>query len=233
MADLEAEHVAAPSTGHALAGLLTSCASLVLCPPAGTVGVILSVIAWRRATMDPAAYAGKGMAVAGAIVGTISAVALPLLAVGVVLPALNALRSDAAQIQCLNNIQALARGLIIYDETYDDLPPADNWVNLLIAEDLARPEMFVCPEARDPSVISYHYVPLPDVTPDTDWRLRWNASTVVLYEWPPHHAEGGHVCYADTSVVIMDPESLQALIDSLTLPDGTPVTAHLHPMPAP
>lgn len=215
--------VGTPSSGLALAGLLTSCASLVLCPLAGVAGVIMSVIAWSKASKDPVHFGGKGMAIAGTMIGTFSTVVIPLLMIGILLPALGAAREVAGQLRCATNLRMISQVMVLYEQSYGELPPADDWVNVLIAEGLVPREAFVCPDSTDPSVVSYHFVPTDQVT--------WDAQDVLVYEWPAHHTDGANVGYADTRVVVEPEARLEMILHGLTLPDGT--KPHERPMPAP
>lgn len=213
------------SSGLALAGLLTSCASLVVCPLAGVVGVILSVVAWVKATKEPERFGGKGMAIAGVCVGVFATVIIPVVLIGIMLPAIGQARQVAEQLRSASNMRMIAQGLIIYEQMYDTLPPADSWPTALVREGLVTRDVFVSPGAIDTSVVSYHFVPYEKVT--------WYFDDVLLYEWPMHHEGGGNVCYSDNRVVFELEPRFSTIVQGITLPDGTPVQPHLNPLPAP
>lgn len=74
-----------PRTGLAVAALVVGLLSLA-CWPLGLVGVILGAVAFFRATREPKAWGGRGLAAGGALAG---GVAVVILAVAVVFTALS------------------------------------------------------------------------------------------------------------------------------------------------
>jgi hypothetical protein len=213
--------------GMAITGFVFSLLGmLLLCGPFGLVGLILCGIAMSRASSQPQAYGGKGLAIAGLTMGILSLVGTVLLLPAILLPALGQARETARLLKSTTQARGITLALVLYSQEYGDhLPPADaDWVRLLIDGGYATPEMFVSPVAADPTVISYHYVPAETLT--------FNSWQVLLYETPGHFPSGTCIGYHDNRVqFILNPEAETALTE-IRLPEGTSLP-HLNPRPAP
>jgi hypothetical protein len=168
--------VAPPFIGLSVAGFVTSLLSFFWCPLATIAGLVISIIAWARASKEPARFGGKGLAIAGTVIGAIGVVSSPLLMIWMLLPALDQASGAANQLKCSTQMRAIVQGMIIYSQNHDDaLPPADNWAQTLLDLGYIAPDMLVCPSADDHTVVSYHVVPMD--------QLLWDGNQVLMY--PP------------------------------------------------
>ena len=182
----------------------------------GVVAVVTGIVGITQ-TADRA-KSGRGMAMAGVVLGIIS-----LLSPVVLLPALNAAREQANRVHCAQNLRQIGHSLLAYADIHDDRfpekledlmqmpapPPAAAFV---CPDDTKTPPSGISPEATaldlaDGHHCSYLYVGdglKSDSPPDT----------VLLYEpLSIHHDKGMHVLYADGRVGWLSAENAQSILD--------------------
>ena len=194
----------------AITGFVLSLLGILTCFTA-IPGVILSAIGWQKAGASPETHGGKGLAIAGVVVGGVSLLlgllSVPLL-VAVMLPAIAQARQSAHEAMSMAHARAITQGLIAYSADYDNaLPPPDaDWVALLIDGGHVQPELFVSPSAEDESVVSYHYVPAPQLTSEPTQPL--------VYETPDLRARPGAIVgFHDSRVEVLDGPTFEALLE--------------------
>jgi Domain of unknown function (DUF4190) len=93
--------------------------------PLGIAALILGIVALVQIADPQRHLAGKGMALAGTILGGLSIVMLPILALlaGILLPALGAARTAAMDAKDMSNIRQIGIGMIAYAYDHNDVLP--------------------------------------------------------------------------------------------------------------
>jgi prepilin-type processing-associated H-X9-DG protein len=113
--------------GLAIASLV--CAIVGFCIPVvgGILAVVLGAVAISKINKSAGAIGGKGLAVAGLVVGAISILLLPLM-VALLLPAMMGAREMAYNAQSQANVKQLGAATMGYAAEQDgQLPPPDSW----------------------------------------------------------------------------------------------------------
>lgn len=164
----------------------------------------------------------KGMS-GGAIAAIIGGAVLLIVVlcggfVALMLPALGKAREAAQQAMSSAQMKMISMSLQQYAlDNADQLPEAGADLPSRLAKYGASANMFTSPSAPAGGP-SYIYVPQGKLGD-----IKNPSQTVVLYENPAIPSTmGWNVAYADGSVILISPERYQPLINSITLPDGTP-----------
>ena len=186
--------------------------------PVGIVGLVLGIIALVRISRQPARFGGRGMAIAGVCTGALSLIAVPIL-LAIMLPSLSRARELSKRIVCSSQLQAIGMAMTQYSLSTG---AACTDFDQLLDAGYVSPGQFRCPsDAQGPC--SYYFVPHPDPAAE-DYA---DPKRIVVYEHPLiHGGEGGNVLWADGHVSFEKSPGYDQLIDSLTLPDGTPFAPH-------
>jgi prepilin-type processing-associated H-X9-DG protein len=218
-----ASHSGQPATqGLAIGALVCGIIGLLGCPPVGIVGLILGIVAVVKASQAPERYGGKGLAIGGICTGAVSILFVPLL-ISILLPSLSRARELSKRTVCAANMRGIGQSMYIYAQDGGMFPEEGaDWQGRLVGAGLTMPQQFLCPSDSLVSGSSYYYVPGYGVESDPE--------QVILYEDPAiHGGEGGNILTQDGHVGFVRSPRYEEMIDSITLPDGTPWAPHKGP----
>jgi len=194
----------APRTSKlAVWSLILGC--LFFIPPVGIVALVLGIIAITKISSSEGALAGKGYAIAGTVLGSLSILlvcsVVPWL---MVMPALNQANLQAQSVSCRSNLKQLGLSFAMYQSDYGGgLPPN---LQMLADQGYAKdPDLFACPAvgsaSLDPSDLdatsSYYYARV--TRPE-------NVVGRIPLMWEKryaHTASGVNVLFSDFSVAFM------------------------------
>lgn len=204
------------SSSLAITGFVLSLIALVILPPLGIVGLILSAIAWNRASQEPDRYEGKGFAIAGTIIGalcTLLSCLLVILLPALILPALGTARESAREIKSMTQVRAIATAMVQYQQQYSVEVPADaDWQDALSF--YLPADIFIAPGDEDPSTPSYFRIVWPESdTPQTGRRI-------VIVEDPALRLDSTIIGYSDGAAEVVDDAELRRLLQNADLPPG-------------
>lgn len=131
-------------TSLVLGILSISCLSIL----AGIPAVITGHIARGRAKKQPELYGGEGFALAGLIMGYISAamaiLIIPIMA-ALLLPALAKAKEKATTIRCVNNMKQIGLAARLWSNDHNEMYPPDF---LTMSNELYSPKILVCPSDK-------------------------------------------------------------------------------------
>ncbi len=203
---------APPGQGAAITSLVLSLVGITTSVlPLGIAGGVVGLVALRRIRREPHRYGGRGMAMAGAIIGgvclllTIAAVALMLIFWSALSGGFTAINHE---VDCVDNLAQVARALLQYESEFGVYPES---LDALVADGRLTVNDVTCPAAA-PGATSYHYVP--------GYTSAAPGSPVIVFDDPNNHGSGGCVMQADGSVVWMDNPAFTALVNSVKAQAG-------------
>ncbi|HNB59149.1 MAG TPA: DUF4190 domain-containing protein [Phycisphaerales bacterium] len=165
-----------------VSGLAITALVLSLVPGVGLLGVIFGIAALLTMNNSSPARSGKGLAIAGIVVGFVTSALGVLLCAGILLPALGKARESARELKSRSQLALMTQSLLAYaQDNRDHLPEiATGWEQRLSATGLS-PGAFESPRKdADWTGPSYIYVP-PATSVD---RVPNPSQTVILYEDP-------------------------------------------------
>jgi hypothetical protein len=137
----------------AIASFVMGLVSLVICvlwPILVLPAIICGIIALVKISGSGGSLKGTGYAITGIVLPAVMAILLPLLAMflAIMMPALNKAKDVSQRIVCATNLRGLSCAMVIYANDYDDqLPPADQWCDLLITKADVSPKSLLCPDS--------------------------------------------------------------------------------------
>jgi predicted Zn finger-like uncharacterized protein len=148
------------TNGFAIASLI--CGILGCTGIGGILAIVFGILGIQK-TKDPR-YGGKGMAIAGIIIGSLGLVA-PCM-ISILLPSLNRARETANRVKCASNMRSIGQAMIIYATSNRGYLPPDLAMVVPVG---VKMDQFVCPSASDtpasnaaglstPGHLSYVYV---------------------------------------------------------------------------
>jgi hypothetical protein len=124
-------------------GLL--CLTCIFWPLLGLPAIICGIIALVKISGSGGRLKGTGFAVTGIVIPAVMIVIMPM-ALAILMPALNRTKNIAQRVICGTNLKGLGTAMTVYANEYDDqLPPADQWCDLLITTVDVSPKSLVCP----------------------------------------------------------------------------------------
>lgn len=135
----------------AIASFVMGLLSFIICvlwPMLALPAIICGIIALVKISGSNKQLKGTGYAITGIVLPVVMAVLLPFLAMflAIMMPALNKTKHIAQRVVCATNLRGLGTALMIYTNDYDaQLPPADQWCDLLISKADVSPKSLVCP----------------------------------------------------------------------------------------
>lgn len=187
---------------------IASCGITVLL--SAPVGLILGIVAMNKIGKSPGQLRGKGLALAGIIVSSLTFLLIPIFA-AMLLPALAAAKQKAQAINCVSNEKQLALAVKMYsDDNTNHFPPAVMWCDAITRYTVGS-GLFKCPAANSSGRCDYAFNAKLDGMDDS----KIDPHTVMIFEsdagWnanggpeqmigKPRHARVFVVAYADGSV---------------------------------
>lgn len=113
------------TSGKAIGSFVFGLLSLVCAFFAGLPALILGILALSEISKDPQRLKGRGLAIAGIVLGAIgSSLATVGILIALLLPAVNAARTAARRAQTSNNLKQIGLALHNYNSTFNSFPPA-------------------------------------------------------------------------------------------------------------
>jgi prepilin-type processing-associated H-X9-DG protein len=185
------------TSGLAIASLVCG---LILCVPVCWLLAIIFGIVGINQT-GPGKRRGRGMAIAGLVLGCVGPLLMVPFLLSIMLPSLNRARETANRVKCAANERSIGQAILLYCNDNQGTYPPD-LVTLLKSEDITA-NLFVCPTSND----------TPAPTPDQllsgghcsyvylgKGFTSMTASGVILYENANDHGGGVNMLFADGSV---------------------------------
>ena len=136
--------------GLATASLVLGLLGIVPCGVFGVIGLPIGIAAMVKIGRSHGRLKGNGLAIAGISCSTAALVALvmQMFLIGLLLPALSAVRMSARQMKAFNQARQLAMAATVYANDHDNqYPPADNWVYALLDRGVINEQTLVSPFA--------------------------------------------------------------------------------------
>lgn len=204
-----------PAKGMSIAALITGILGIV--PPIGIVGIILGVIAMRRAKAEPSRYGGEGMAVGGIIAGSVTTLMVCVIGglVAILLPALGQARQVARHVHAQTNLSQIGMAIAMYASDHKDAFPPQEWKAALVPA-YTNDGVFArvgSDLGGDAFIYAIQYKRLSDVPQP--------GRTIVAYETPPCTMRGRVlVLYVDGSVRTVSEAELTAGLAAGAKPSG-------------
>lgn len=202
------------TNGWAVASLVTGIIGVCLVPLLSSLAAVVTGIV-GLAQAGRRRGSGRGMAVAGLVLGAIGLVA-PL----VLLPVLNIVREQANRVKCADNMKVLGRAMGAYaNQNAGHFP--ERLEEVLEADPSLSPSLFLCPDdskvpaaGTTPQMLaaevargqhcSYVYV-------GGDLTTSAGSDVVLLFEPLTNHHEGMNVLFADGSVKWVNRAAAQSI----------------------
>ena len=183
---------ASGTSGKAIASLVLGLFSIVGMCLTGIPGLILGIMGLNDVGKSAGRLKGKGLAICGIVLSSLGIFwTVVAILIGMLLPAVQSVRSAARQVQAQNNMRQQALAMLNYESAYRKFPKQDNnglsWrVHILpfLGEDLlysefnldepwdspnniallpAMPIFFECPSANVPPGFTVYQVPYSDM----------------------------------------------------------------------
>lgn len=180
--------------------------------PVGIAGGIVGIVALKKINREPHRYGGRGMAVAGIVIGGVCLL-LTMAVVGFLLFFWSTISGGITaldeQVTCEGQLAQVAAQMAMYEQEHGVYPDS---LETLVATGTLSVVDVTCPGAVTGGT-SYHYVP--------GFSSAAGAARVVAFDDPLNHWDGGHVVYADGRVVWLDDPQFTAVIRAVRRPDGT------------
>ncbi len=132
------------TSGLAVASLVLGVLGFVSAGLLGLVGLIMGIIAAISTSKNPQ-LKGKGLAIAGAVLGGVSLLMVPLM-ISILLPSVGAARDLARQAVALSQMNSVGQAMMMYETSDGDrLPSSDRWKTQLTDAGYIMPQNLVHP----------------------------------------------------------------------------------------
>jgi len=178
-----------PSSGLAVASLVMGVLSFIACSIfTGIPAIIAGHIAHNRSRKSPQEFGGRGMAVAGLVLGYLSLALVPVIALlaGLMLPALAKAKDKAQRINCVSNMKQIGLAARMWSNDHGGKFPPDF---ASMSNELSTPKILACPGDSSktramnwsefgPGNLTYEYL-----QPGIDEK---NVAQTVVFQCPIH-----------------------------------------------
>lgn len=116
------------SSGMAIAAMVLGIMSIFTCALTAVPAIILGIVSLVRIEKSGGSLTGRGFAIAGIIVPSVS---LPMIALlmGIMMPAMARTRQLAFRMVCATNLSGIGKAMLIYANDYDDELPRSGGIN--------------------------------------------------------------------------------------------------------
>ena len=208
--------------GLAIASLV--CGLLFFCAPISSVAALVCGLLYLL--KKPKAQEGRGMAIAGVVLGGVFSLigGIGILA-GILIPVLTSAKMAANTTQCVINLKQIGLAIRIHVDR-EGKAPAD-LETLVKTNDAPDLQLFLCKccgEKPDGSFKTRYVYRMPP----QDGAGGWSPTLIVAYDDTPCHAvgrqKGRAVLFADGSARFVPEEGFQTLLaDSPVVPEANPV----------
>ncbi len=128
---------ASKTSGAAIASLVCSIVGPCTLGLASLIGIILGIVGLVKIGKAGGAVRGKGLAIAGIVLGGLGIFIVPLigLVVAITVPAFHSAVGQAQAVVFMNNARMAGRAAMTYAVDHDDeFPPPDNWPQALMEQ---------------------------------------------------------------------------------------------------
>jgi prepilin-type processing-associated H-X9-DG protein len=189
--------MATPRTaGLAIASLVLGILSVTcLSVLAGIPALILGIMAILKIGKTPATLSGKGLAIAGTIMGGVSFALLPIMA-ALFLPAFMGARTSAVQAVCMSNVKQCTTACLLYAQENNNTLPK-NWdeAKEFLGGESVTKQTLHC--RAEPGVVCSYELVLPGKRLDANQPPN---TTIIVREIKANHRGKRVVGYADGHV---------------------------------
>lgn len=187
------------SCGFATASLVLGILGLIcILPVVGSIcAIIFGIVALSQINKSKGQLAGHGKAMAGLIMGCVSLIMIPIMAIilAMLLPAIATAREQARRVACASNEKQLALACVIYAQDYDGLLPQS--FDQLSKYGVTSDKLLKCPSDPDAAGSSYELMLAGRKLNE----IKEPSTTPLVTESPGnHHGRGSNVAYADGHV---------------------------------
>jgi prepilin-type processing-associated H-X9-DG protein len=187
--------------------------SFVVCCVTGVPAIILGALGLSDINDSKRNLSGKGMAISGIVLGSISLLFLPLVLIALLLPAVQAAREAARRAMCVNNLKMIALGMHNYESAKGRLPPAATYD--AHGKPLLSWRVLILPYVEQESLYSQFHL-------DEPWDSPHNKPLAdqmpTVFQCPSRPLPEGQTTYE----VIVDPSSLfRGTASGVTIPEVT------------
>ncbi len=171
--------------------LAVTCFSIL----AGIPALILGIVALNKIGKSAGTLTGKGLAIAGLVMGGISIMLLPITA-ALLLPAVANARGAANQAACLNNVRQCTLACQMYAQEHDGtLPNSLDDAKKLLGNEASADKVLHCRQEKG-TAASYELVTPGKKLAD----MGQPAETIIVRETKANHRGKRAVGYADGHV---------------------------------
>lgn len=220
------------TNGLALAGLICSIAGIPTCGLAGIAGIICSALGLKKAKVTGS---GRGIAIAGIVIGVLSLLFMPALLVGILLPSLQRERASqtaayaslvsslaqakekANQIKCASNLRQIGMAAQLYAQ--DNLRlrgPYGPGFDKLVQTQPISPEVFKCPSDSSSGTEQLTGNPCSYIWLGQNLNVSSNPNCVLAYEPLTNHGNvGSNFLFADGHVEFIVAKDAAGIVQQL------------------
>ena len=169
------------------------------------IGLILGVIALISMGKQPRQLRGRGLAIAGVVVSSVSFFVI-ILWITILVPAFGRANELAHRIHCASQLKGIGNAITLYQNDYSDKNPPDFKTLVDICD--VHPNSFLCISSSDqPGDISYIYR-------GADLDATASSDMVLIYEpLSNHQDECSNVLFADGHVKRVEAEDFPTVIE--------------------